>query len=54
MNTPAKPLQKACFLEDETKKLAIRHIGPMIHHGKKLCAIKQLTMMININMILFF
>jgi hypothetical protein len=26
----------------------------MIHQGKKLCAIKQLTMMININMRLFF
>ena len=54
MNTPAKPLQKACFLEDEKKKLAIRQIGAMIHQGKKLCAIKQLTMMININMRLFF
>jgi len=54
MNTPANPLQKACFLEDEKKKLAVRQIGAMIHQGKKLCAIKQLTMMININMRLFF
>ena len=54
MNTPAKPLQKACFFDDEKKKLAIRQIGAMIHQGKKLCAIKQLTMMININMRLFF
>ena len=54
MNTPAKPLQKACFFEDEKKKLAIRQTGAMIHQGKKLCAIKQLTMMIKINMRLFF
>ena len=53
-NMPAKPLQKACFLEVERKKLAMKQIGAMIHQGKKLCAIKQLTMMININMRLFF
>jgi hypothetical protein len=54
MNIPAKPLQKACFFEDEKKKLAARQTGAMIHQGKKLCAIKQLTMMININIGLFF
>ena len=54
MNTPAKPLKKACFLEVDRKKLAMKQIGAMIHQGKKLCAIKQLTMMINTNMVLFF
>jgi hypothetical protein len=54
MNTPANPFQNACFLEDEKKKPAIRQMGAMIHQGKKLWAIKQLTMMINNNMRLFF
>ena len=36
MNTPANPLQKACVLEDEKKKLAARQIGAIIHQGKKL------------------
>jgi hypothetical protein len=36
MNTPANPLQKACFLEDDKKKPAIKQIGAIIHQGKKL------------------
>lgn len=36
MNMPENPLQKACFLEDDKKKLAIKQMGAMIHQGKKL------------------